>query len=347
MLTTVGCKTDMSIEDRDLYRDLLDWLAQAWAGQGLSLEAATGCSAEAFPHWRQSRQRVPVLEFVRVLNAASGHRDDGCFSLDARRVSPGSHSLMVEALLGCAHLGAASHMAARFYDVVLESLDCHFLDDGECFVIVFAPRQTMVSHPSLLDYLLFSLHRTLSWIVGLLLPVQRLEGAAALALPGPGLASLIRCEQRLDTGRVAIAFSRRYFNLPLVRTAGDWRTHVADVRAGILHWPTDDGSVSASVRAALRTSLDRGHLGHSLGSMAAELGFSPATLRRRLQEEGASYQRLLDDFRRSVAIDCLYSKQQKVADVAAMLGYAEPRSFTRAFKAWTGYPPSAYEHVTD
>ena len=333
----------MAIENGDLYRNLLDWLEVAWASRGMSLAAATGRHASAFPRWQQTRERVPVQEFVAVLTAASGHQSDGCFGLDARKIPLDSHSLMVEALLGCAHFGAACEMSARFYGVLLEGLECQYRNEGEYLAMVMTPRTNMATHPFLIDYLLFSWHRTLSWIVGLLVPVQSLEIPLALMLPGPGLASLVRAKQRSDTGRVAMLISRDYVNLPLVRTAAGWRVHVADVRAGILHWPVDDGSISATVRGILRYSLDSGCLHHSLDTMAAELGVSSATLRRKLQAEGGSYQHLLDEFRRSVAIDRLFSQGQTVAEVASLLGYSEPRSFTRAFKTWTGYPPSAYE----
>ena len=43
-----------------------------------------------------------------------------------------------------------------------------------------------------------------------------------------------------------------------------------------------------------------------------------------------------------IAIEKLSVQNMSVNDVAVMLGFSEPRSFSRAFKQWSGLPPSAY-----
>ncbi|MFC7493525.1 MULTISPECIES: AraC family transcriptional regulator [unclassified Nocardioides] len=77
--------------------------------------------------------------------------------------------------------------------------------------------------------------------------------------------------------------------------------------------------------------------GAPAASVAAALGVSERTLRRRLAADGTSYQRLLDEVRESLAVELLGTLS--VQDVAVRLGYAEASSFILAFRRWTGRTP--------
>ena len=69
---------------------------------------------------------------------------------------------------------------------------------------------------------------------------------------------------------------------------------------------------------------------------------SALTMYRRLQQEGTSYQKIKDNIRREVAINKLAKEKLSVDQVSEIVGFVEPRSFTRAFKHWTGLTPRSY-----
>lgn len=79
-----------------------------------------------------------------------------------------------------------------------------------------------------------------------------------------------------------------------------------------------------------------------VGVIAAELAMSGRQLQRVLQEEGTSYQALLDQARRDLAMAQLKVPDTTAAEVALMLGYSEAGAFTRAFRRWTGTTPGAF-----
>jgi AraC-like DNA-binding protein len=70
-----------------------------------------------------------------------------------------------------------------------------------------------------------------------------------------------------------------------------------------------------------------------------------ATVRRRLQEEGESYQSIKDQLRRDLAISYLSDSGRSVVDIALELGFAEPSAFHRAFKKWTGASPGEFRRT--
>jgi AraC-like DNA-binding protein len=74
----------------------------------------------------------------------------------------------------------------------------------------------------------------------------------------------------------------------------------------------------------------------SLSRVAHELHLSPRTLRRRLMNEGTTFQRVLDDLRKDLALSHLQRRSLAIDEVAFLLGFSEASAFRRAFKRWTG-----------
>ncbi len=70
--------------------------------------------------------------------------------------------------------------------------------------------------------------------------------------------------------------------------------------------------------------------------VAGRLGMSPRTLRRRLQQRGVHYMKLIDELRAELAMGYLTSTTLSIDEIADLLGYAETTTFRRSFKKWLG-----------
>lgn len=79
----------------------------------------------------------------------------------------------------------------------------------------------------------------------------------------------------------------------------------------------------------------------TLPHAAAAVGTSARTLQRRLHGEGTSFDELVEAVRRAHALMFL-DAHMSIAEVAYLLGYAEPSVFHRAFKRWTGASPELW-----
>ena len=83
--------------------------------------------------------------------------------------------------------------------------------------------------------------------------------------------------------------------------------------------------------------------GVSLARIADELNLSQSAVRRRLKREAdVSFQALVENRRKAIALRLLEDGGASVAQVAFVVGYSDPSNFVRAFKRWTGSSPSAY-----
>ncbi len=83
----------------------------------------------------------------------------------------------------------------------------------------------------------------------------------------------------------------------------------------------------------------------SIDAISQALHMSPRTLQRRLQESGSSFQRVLDEARHQMARYYLSNSVLELNEAAYLLGFEDPNSFGRAFRAWEGMPPSDWRHL--
>jgi AraC-like DNA-binding protein len=80
----------------------------------------------------------------------------------------------------------------------------------------------------------------------------------------------------------------------------------------------------------------------ALSTIARELAMSERNLQRALRNDGTSFQKLLDEVRRDLAISHLANPATSAGQVGFLLGFSEPSAFHRAFRRWTGKAPSAF-----
>ncbi len=80
----------------------------------------------------------------------------------------------------------------------------------------------------------------------------------------------------------------------------------------------------------------------TMNDVATTLHMSERTLRRKLTEQGLSYQSVIDEARQKVATEYLQSSGLPLEDIAYLVGFSDAGNFSRSFKKWTGSPPSAF-----
>lgn len=80
----------------------------------------------------------------------------------------------------------------------------------------------------------------------------------------------------------------------------------------------------------------------TIEDIADALHISSRTLQRRLQDEGFSFQRVLEEARRKLARHYLNNSALELNEAAYLLGYEDGNSFVRAFRTWEGVPPATW-----
>lgn len=111
-------------------------------------------------------------------------------------------------------------------------------------------------------------------------------------------------------------------------------THADAQLASLENAHTCRGRLESELRAALHTG------DVSVASMTRRMAMSRQTLYRRLKREGTTYDEVLAALRRDIAVEAMRNGTTAVKDLAALVGFADPAAFSRAFKRWTGKSPT-------
>jgi AraC-like DNA-binding protein len=100
---------------------------------------------------------------------------------------------------------------------------------------------------------------------------------------------------------------------------------------------TQHATYTEKVRACLIEILASGQ--YKVEDVASRLAVSRRTLQRNLRNEGTTFQQVLDGLREELAHHYLAKSKYSSGQIAFLLGYEDPNSFSRAFRSWTGQTP--------
>lgn len=102
----------------------------------------------------------------------------------------------------------------------------------------------------------------------------------------------------------------------------------------------DSDKASYRIRQLIIARLPDGDLLRA--DIAKAMCLSERTLQRRLQEEGTSFNELVDETRRALADQYLRNNDLTLAQAGYMVGFADQSAFFRASKRWFGTSPGEY-----
>jgi AraC-like DNA-binding protein len=79
-----------------------------------------------------------------------------------------------------------------------------------------------------------------------------------------------------------------------------------------------------------------------MNAVARSLGLSARSLRRRLCDEGISYNSIAEGALATLAKQLLADQARSIQETAYTMGFSDPSAFYRAFKRWTGTTPKTF-----
>jgi AraC-like DNA-binding protein len=161
----------------------------------------------------------------------------------------------------------------------------------------------------------------------------------ARALPEPaGHAAFFRCAPRLGAANNGISFGALDVARPFV-------TYNPRMLAALLphlqeSLPEEGDDLLARLREILAARMRGRRV--TVQAVGKELGMSDRALQRALQQSGTSFREVLDAVRNEHAHRYLTKPSFSDGEVAFLLGFEDPSSFSRAFRTWNGMSPSEF-----
>jgi len=193
------------------------------------------------------------------------------------------------------------------------------------------------------DSLLSGWYQMVSWITGRKGGVEKV----CFEFPAPEYADQYKkffdCEVEFSASRNCIVISNQALAWPskyacpptyelLVRQAN---ADLEKVRLGL--------SFAEKVSRVIGPLLNG--LTPTLEQVSEQLNMAPWTVRRKLVEEGTSFQQVLNNTRRDLAVSYVRDTSLSLGEIAYLLGFGSPTAFQRAFKRWVGIAPGGFREA--
>ena len=150
---------------------------------------------------------------------------------------------------------------------------------------------------------------------------------------------IFNCPVTFSAGTCEMKFSRRYLTKKPVQANLMTAEMCEELCSGMLYKLTSSTDLATNIRN--RLLKQSGHY-PNLETMARELSMSPRNLRRRLQQDNTSYQKILTDTRYALAREYLGATALSIAQIAELVGFSDTANFQSAFKKWGSQTPAQF-----
>jgi AraC-like DNA-binding protein len=149
-----------------------------------------------------------------------------------------------------------------------------------------------------------------------------------------------QCPVTFGASRNLLVFRKADLDRPFLTHNADLLAIVAPQLEAELSERRERPTFREQVKGTLKRLL--GGRRPEMGAVARELGVSQRTLQRRLAEERATFQGLVEEARRELARHYLSRSSLELNETAYLLGYETASSFFRAFHRWEGTSPGQW-----
>ncbi|KIY38322.1 AraC family transcriptional regulator [Pseudomonas sp. 10-1B] len=287
--------------------------------------------------------RVSAEAYARLWRLLARRCNDEFFAMDPRGLRSGSLAFLCRASMVQPTLGAGLQTALAFLSLMLEDLQPSLVRQQSLAEIVIGEPRDAPRRAFTYFTLWMIIHGVTCWLAGRRIPILAIDLRCAEPPFCDDYRVMFSENLQFERPRTRMIISADCLDLPLRRTQEELQRFLAEAPGNILVKYRDPASLAWRIREQLRRA-DPGAWPDAEGQASA-LCISASTLRRRLGEEGQTYQGLKDSVRRELAIAWLADVDLGLAEIAERLGFADSSSFYKAFRKWFGCNPGHYRHV--
>lgn len=281
------------------------------------------------------RQRIQQVENMLELVGMDGHW------LESKKdTSISDYGLLGYAMMSSATLDQAVQIAVKYHRMAGAMFELAFSIDRDEAVLRI---EHLLPSGKVGQYMVEDLFVGVTGLIALLLGRNHKPTRICLNYPEPEYSekheARFGCDVQFDQPYCEYRFDAAELNEPLAAAdANTARICEESCRKLLNQMEIEEDIISRICHLLLSTPGEF----PKLDAVAQKLSLGARTLRRRLNELGTSYQKILDDVRRELAIEYLQTTNLTVQEIAELLGYSEVTNFRRAFMRWVELSPYQY-----
>jgi len=285
--------------------------------------------------------RIPPENVTALIRAIWQTMDDEFMGFTAQRCKQGVFAIMAKQAISCTNLREALVQGAHFYHHIRNDIRFKFEEKGEEAILSFELQDPSLDPDYfLIEFFLLIWHRFSNWLVGQRVPLKY----ATFMYPPPDhvkeYSLLFPCYCRFNQTSNSIVFDTKLLNFPIKQHERELKVFLKNSPADLLSKPVFYSAMTTQVMNLVGESINQTF--PLIETVSSYFHMSSRNLRRRLKDEGTSYQKIKDKLRQDLAMTRLRENDLSINQISREVGFNEPAAFTRAFKHWTGKTPRAY-----
>jgi AraC-like DNA-binding protein len=300
-----------------------------------ALFAAAGLDAAAL---RDPDARFDNAAVNRLWRQATVRSGDPALGLaQAELAKPTNFDIVGYTVLSCPSLRVGLQRLGRYLDIASAAYSMCIEAGRDTYRFVAQPRQWLEAPRARIDYAFSTFVSLCRWAVGRRIEPLVVEFPYAAPADLAPYRGVVSGDLLFGAATPALVFARADLELPLQMANSqlhDMHERLAAEKLARLAQP----QLTRRVRSEIARRLIDSDI--SCPAIAAVLRMSERTLRRRLQDEGTSYQDTVDLTRRELAQRYLRDAQLSLAHVAFLLGFSDQSNFFRACRRWFAASPT-------
>lgn len=315
------------------------------------VDVAKVCDDAGLPDWIELIKsdnpalRVPIDDLGHFLITLWRQMEDEAGGFLSEPLKLGTFSMMCHALISAGNLRRGLLRSARYIDLMTNDLDIKLEESGDEARVVFGWSNPLNTDEVFFITSMFIIWIRLScWMIDQPILLDRVQFTFDEPSYSDEFNLMFPCRHDFGQARNLFAFNKRMLSIPIKQDSSSLVTFLNHAPQSLLTQFRDDDSVTAQIKRLLlhRNGLHSELAPLSFEEVADELASTTHTLRRRLKEEGHSYQEIKDSIRRDQALELLENTDMSIQELSERLGFSEAAAFNRAFKKWTGLSPSSF-----
>lgn len=291
--------------------------------------------------FRDPAARLPLADFVAIVRRAIKLTGAPWLGWEfGATLTLSSHGFLGYAAMSSETLRDALELAVRYFRTRTTMVDLQLEVEGDTAILQI---DELVSLNDLQPFLVESLFSSFHYMGLKLLGDIPIEGELRMAFPESEYYARMKA-----LIPVPVLFDSAYNQMRFPASRLDQRLRFADPRLAKMAEAQCEEEMEniksppKLLNKVRRIILTQSGRFPSVDQAASDLHMSSRTLKRKLQQLGTSYQKILDDLRKGLAVEYLTQTEITVDDIAVQLGYSDASNFARAFRRWTGRSPSDY-----
>ena len=312
-------------------------MVEAYTQRGLDPSNALRKAQITPSQLKSANARVTTLQMEWMSEAAMRELDDEALGWFRRRLPWGSYGMLVRASLTAPTLGVAMQRWCRHHNLLTDDIALHLTADKHTASLALHEQHDL---GTMREFCTVSVLRNAlgvaSWLTDSRIDLSQTELHFAAPPHQASYRVLFDGPTRFDAPLSRISFDAGYLQLPVRRDEAALQRMLQRALLLTVRPYRRDRLLVEKVRQAL---AEHPQATRNAEDLAALLHMSPRTLHRQLQDEGASLQQLKDNVRRERAMHLLLKTKKPIKQIAAEVGFANDKSFMRAFRTWTDQTP--------